>query len=194
VEKNQPKRNEKELTAVQWFRKSLADIRKKKNGKPTDYEPLLKDNGRTVLRRLRGQVLLFRYRPDSKTKFYDRFPIIIVLEVTGSQIIGLNLHYVPPVDRIKLIMLMNSLLYNQKETNLQKTRLKIFSLLSKKIFAKYIGAAVNRYTIKNIAGKPKLTTPEEWSYLAFLPVFKGISPSKLYSEVSKEVRKNGKNN
>lgn len=179
--------NDKELTAVQWFRQSLADIRKKKLGKPTDYEPLLLDKSRNVGRKLRGQVLLFRYRPDSKTKFYDRYPVIIVLEVTGSQIIGLNLHYVPPMDRIKLILLMNSLLYNQKETNLQKTRLKIFSLLNKKVFAKYMGAAINRYTVKNIAGKPKLTTPEEWSYLAFLPVFKGISPSKLYSEVLKQV-------
>jgi len=189
VEKNQKnqKMNDKELTAVQWFRKSLADIRKKKLGKPTDYEPLLLDKSRNVGRKLRGQVLLFRYRPDSKTKFYDRYPVIIVLEVTGSQIIGLNLHYVPPMDRIKLILLMNSLLYNQKETNLQKTRLKIFSLLNKKVFAKYMGAAINRYTVKNIAGKPKLTTPEEWSYLAFLPVFKGISPSKLYSEVLKQV-------
>jgi hypothetical protein len=189
VEKNQKnqKMNDKELTAVQWFRQSLADIRKKKLGKPTDYEPLLLDKSRNVGRKLRGQVLLFRYRPDSKTKFYDRYPVIIVLEVTGSQIIGLNLHYVPPMDRIKLILLMNSLLYNQKETNLQKTRLKIFSLLNKKVFAKYMGAAINRYTVKNIAGKPKLTTPEEWSYLAFLPVFKGISPSKLYSEVLKQV-------
>ncbi len=189
MEKNQKnqKMNDKELTAVQWFRQSLADIRKKKLGKPTDYEPLLLDKSRNVGRKLRGQVLLFRYRPDSKTKFYDRYPVIIVLEVTGSQIIGLNLHYVPPMDRIKLILLMNSLLYNQKETNLQKTRLKIFSLLNKKVFAKYMGAAINRYTVKNIAGKPKLTTPEEWSYLAFLPVFKGISPSKLYSEVLKQV-------
>jgi hypothetical protein len=190
VEKNQPKKlNEKEVSAVQWFKNALGGIRKKKTGSAKDYEQILKDNSKGIKRRLLGQVIVFRYIPNSKTKFYDKFPIVIVTGVSGSTITGLNLHYVPPMDRIKLILLMNSLLFNQKEMDLQKTRVKIFSLLTKKIFAKYIGTAVNNYTIKNIAGKPKLTTPEEWSYLAFLPVFKGISPSKVYSEISKAVNK-----
>jgi len=190
VEKNQPKKlNEKEVSAVQWFKNALGGIRKKKAGSAKDYEQILKDNSKGIKRRLLGQVIVFRYIPNSKTKFYDKFPIVIVTGVSGNTITGLNLHYVPPMDRIKLILLMNSLLFNQKEMDLQKTRVKIFSLLTKKIFAKYIGTAVNNYTIKNIAGKPKLTTPEEWSYLAFLPVFKGISPSKVYSEISKAVNK-----
>jgi hypothetical protein len=194
VEKNQTnqKLTNNELTAVQWFRKSMRDITKSKSANPTNYEPLLKEKHRNLIKRLRGQVLVFKYKPSSKTKFYDRYPLVIVLEITGSHIIGLNLHYVPPNDRIKLVLLMNSLLFNQKETNLQKTRVKIFSLLNKKIFAKYTGTAINRYNIKNIVGKPKLTTPEEWSYLAFLPVFKGISPAKLYTEIRTEVNKNAR--
>jgi len=184
--------DKQQTNAVQWFRESLNEIRKNKVGKPTDYESLSKDKSRNAVRKLRGQVLLFRYKPsNSKIKFYDRYPVVIVLEITGNHIIGLNLHYVPPLDRIKLILMMNALLFDQKEQNLQKTRLKIFSLLNKKIFAKYMGTAVNKYTVKNIVGKPKLTNPKEWSYLAFLPVFKGISPSKLYSEITKEVNKNG---
>jgi hypothetical protein len=179
---NDPKPN-----AVQWFRKALSDIRKLKIGKSTDYQPLLTDRTRTPFKKLKGQVLIFGYKPNKKTKFYDRYPLVLVLDVRGTQLLGLNLHYIPPADRIKLILLMNSALYNQKETNLQKTRIRLFSILTKKIFNKYLGTVLNKYEMKNIIGKPKLTSPEEWSYLAFLPVFKGISPSKLYSLIRKKV-------
>lgn len=187
---NQNQQNEKQ-SAFQWFKEALKSIKPNQAGKPADYTELLSNNKKTIKRRLIGQVLLFKYRASEKTKFYDQFPLVIVLGFDKGNIQGLNLHYVPPIDRIKLILMMNSLLFNEKEKDIQKIRVKILSLINKKIFAKYIGSVVNTYSVKNIQGKPKITSPKEWSYFAFLPVFKGMSPSKVYAEVRQEVKQHG---
>lgn len=189
MEKNQQPTKNNQKSALQWLKESLRGINKTQKGKASDYTEILSDKDRNLKRRLLGQVVLFRYKPSSQVKFFDRYPLVIITNITGSGFSGINLHYIPPMDRMRMILLMGSLLFNRKETDIQKIRVKVLSLLNKKIFAKYYGTVFNNYTTKNILGKPKITTPEEWTNFAFLPVFKGINPSKLYSEVLKEVNK-----
>lgn len=188
AEKNNQQPTSNSTNAVAWFRDSIRGLKRNQIGKPLDYLQILQDKNKTSKKRLIGQVLLFHYRPKTKVKFYDRFPLVIVLQFNGRNMLGLNLHYVPPIDRIKLILLMNSLLFNKNEQDFQKVRVKILSLLNKQIFAKYLGSAVNYYDATSIVGKPKITTPEEWSRFAFLPVFKGINPTKLYSEIRQRIK------
>lgn len=189
-EKNQQPMNDSK-NAVQWFKDSIRGLKQNQLGKQQDYLSIIKDNKRNVRNTLRGQVLLFQYRPKHKPKFYDRFPLIIVLDFKGRNLLGLNLHYVPPIDRLRLLALMNTLIFSKNEPNLQKTRIRVLSLLNKQIFAKYLGTAVNYYTVESIVGKPKITTPEEWTHFAFLPLFRGINPTKLYAEIRQRV--NNKN-
>jgi hypothetical protein len=165
----------------------MRGINKSQKGKPDDYKQFLLDPSKNLKRKLTGQVLLFRYIPKSKDRIFDRYPLVIVTGISGSMFSGINLHYIPPMDRFKMILLMNNLLYNYNERDPQKVRVKILSLLNKKIFAKYYGTVFNNYLPKNIMGKPKITTPEEWTNFAFLPVFKGVNPANLYSEIRKEV-------
>jgi hypothetical protein len=187
-EKNNQQPTPNFQNAVAWFRDSIRGLNKTKIGKPVDYLEIIHDKDKTAKKRLVGQVLLFQYRPKTKVKFYDRFPLVIVLEFNGRNMLGLNLHYVPPQDRIKLILLMNSVLFNKNERDFQKVRVRVLSLLNKQIFAKYLGTAVNYYTASSIIGKPKITTPEEWSRFAFLPVFKGINPTNLYSQIRQRIK------
>lgn len=189
-EKKQPPKSESK-NAVQWFKDSIRGLKKNQIGKQQDYLSIIKDNKRNVKNTLRGQVLLFQYRPKDKPKFYDRFPIVIVLDFKGRNLLGLNLHYIPPTDRLRILALMNTLIFNPKEPSMQKTRIRILSLLNKQIFTKYLGTAVNYYTVENIVGRPKITAPEEWTHFAFLPLFRGINPTKLYAEIRQRV--NNKN-
>ena len=191
VEKNQQQTNpnNKPITAMDWLRDSIRGINKTQKGKPGDYTDFLRDKERNVKRKLIGQVLLFAYKPTSRVKVYDRYPLVIVTGFSGSGFTGINLHYIPPSDRLKMVLLMSNMLYNQKENDPQKMRIRVLSLFNKKIFTKYYGTVFNNYSVANIMGKPKITTPEEWVNFAFLPVFKGINPAKLYSEILKEVNK-----
>ena len=186
MEKNQQKTDQNK-TALQWLKDSIKGINKNKKGSSNDYSEILGDKERNVKTKLLGQVLLFGYKPASKVKFFDRYPLVIVTKITGSGFSGINLHYIPPIDRLKMILLMSYLLYDRKEEDVQKMRVKVLSLMNKKIFTKYQSTVLNNYSVQNIVGKPKITKPEEWANFAFLPVFKGINPSKLYSEILKEI-------
>ena len=183
MEKNQQK---KQIDAIKWLRNSMKNINNK--GKVSDYSDILMDRTKDRKLKLTGQVLIFRYKASSRTKIYDKYPLVLVIGKTENGFMGLNIHYVPPRDRLKLILLMNSLVYDTQDN--QKIRIKIFSLLTKNVFAKYTNVILNKYNTKNIMGKVKITTPEEWTNFAFLPVFKGINPTELYSEVREEIRKN----
>jgi len=188
VESNQ-KMNKIEL-AKQWLINAMKFIKTPaKKGTDKEYLDILRDRSKNAKRKLIGQVLLFRYRPENKVKFYDKYPLVLITSFTKSGFVGVNLHYIPPKDRLRLILLMNSLVLNVSEKDRQKIRIRIFSLINKKIFTKYKSTVMNAYIGKNIVGKPKITTPEEWTMFAFLPVFKGINPSKLYSEILKETKK-----
>lgn len=193
MEKNQqPTKNKDQITALQWLKNSLKGINKNQKGTKDDYSEILTNKDRNLKRRILGQVVLFHYRPSPKMKFFDRYPLVIITGIHETGFSGINLHYIPPIDRIKMILLMGAAVFNRKETDIQKIRVRILSLLNKKIFTKYYGTVYNNYTTRNILGKAKITTPEEWAHFAFLPMFKGISPSKLYSDILKEVNNNGK--
>lgn len=187
--KNQLNQNNKD--ALSWLRTSVFNIKTlNKKGKDADYLTFLKDPKANLRTKLIGQVLLFRYKPESRTKIYDKFPLVLVLFYKKGGFVGINLHYIPPKDRLKLILLMNNVILKLTTKDRQKTRIKILSILNKKIFSKYKNVLINNYNTKNIMGKAKVTTPEEWTIFAFLPVFKGINPSKLYSEIIKETQIN----
>ena len=191
MEKNQAKQNPitTPRSALNWLRESMRVVSNTKVGKQSDYSDFLKDTSKNLKRKLPGQVLLFRYKPSSRTRIFDRYPLVLVTGIGDGGFYGINLHYIPPKDRFKMILLMNSLMLNPKEKDPQRVRIKIMSVLNKKIFTKYSGIVFNKYNVSNINGKLKITTPEEWTQFAFLPMFKGVSPSKLYSEILKETQK-----
>lgn len=52
-----------------------------------------------------GCMFMFSYDPKFKETlpYYDRFPLILLVELTGDGFYGLNLHYLPPMLRAKLL-------------------------------------------------------------------------------------------
>lgn len=62
-------------------------------------------NGSNKSKPLAGRMYIFEYSPKLNAKqlpLYDRFPLVIVLEVTSNKMVGINLHYIPRKQRIKL--------------------------------------------------------------------------------------------
>lgn len=51
-----------------------------------------------------GKMYTFAYEPigADTLPYWDRFPLVIVLEIRKNTIVGLNVHYIPMKDRIKI--------------------------------------------------------------------------------------------
>lgn len=58
-----------------------------------------------------GKMYTFAYAPigSDRLPYWDRFPLVIVLEIRKHTIIGINVHYIPMKDRLKIFKrLLNS--------------------------------------------------------------------------------------
>ena len=119
--------------AIDWYQQTLKGL-----GSST-RESLLTDT--SADRRLRkspvyGKMFIFFY--DAKTKedlkYFDRFPIVIPIEPyeheNGSKgFIGLNLHYLPPLLRMRFLDKLHEIKNNNKNNNTTKFKL-TYELLS----------------------------------------------------------------
>ena len=89
VEKNSDK-------SLQWFKTQL------KGMKNINRRALLKDDAFKVRSKtLPGRMFMYFYDPKNKKTlpYYDRFPLIFMVEKANGGFYGLNLHYLPPKQR-----------------------------------------------------------------------------------------------
>ena len=138
-----------------------------------------------------GRMFMFVYDPKLKKTlpFYDRFPMIFVLELRSNGFLGLNLHYLP----IKLrAMLFNQLtvLLNTKNLN-ENTRLRISYQISKDA-TKFHHALllIREYKAKYIRSRMLEVHPRDWEIALFLPAeqFRKRGKQTIWGITRKEIR------
>ena len=85
--------------SVDWYRKNLADL----NNRVT--AAALMRSGKLNGIPSRGRLNFFFYDPKYKQvlPLYDRFPLVLPLETIPGGFMGLNFHYIRPVQRISLL-------------------------------------------------------------------------------------------
>ena len=85
--------------SVEWYRKNVADL----NNRVT--AAALMRSGKLNGIASRGRLNFFFYDPKYKKvlPLYDRFPLVLPIETTPGGFMGLNFHYIRPVQRISLL-------------------------------------------------------------------------------------------
>ena len=85
--------------SVEWYRKNVADL----NNRVT--AAALMRSGKLNGIPSRGRLNFFFYDPKYKQvlPLYDRFPLVLPLETIPGGFMGLNFHYIRPVQRVSLL-------------------------------------------------------------------------------------------
>ena len=85
--------------SVDWYRKTVADL-----GNRITAAALMR-SGKLNGIPSRGRLNFFFYDPKYKQvlPLYDRFPLVLPLETIPGGFMGLNFHYIRPVQRISLL-------------------------------------------------------------------------------------------
>ncbi|UOL48750.1 DNA end protector protein [Pseudomonas phage Astolliot] len=116
---------------------------------------------------------MYTYVYDAKYKktlpYWDKFPLIIMLDVNAQYQLGLNLHYVPPKFRqifLEKLLASNPSLLNQKTIG-PRAKFKINWAAVKK----YPGAdkMIKLYIRSRIKGKMVEISPTQWANTIYLP-------------------------
>mgnify|MGYP001084892256 CR=1 FL=1 len=164
----------------EWFRKRVAGLKR------INRESLMKEGA--IKRRnsqIVGSMCMFFYDPKTKDTlpYYDTFPLVVVVGPAEGGFYGLNLHYLPPLLRAK--MLDRLLDYTNNKSYDDTTRFKLkYSLLSSVATLSHYKPCFKHYLNTQVRSQFGIVEAPEWEIATFMPtaVFKKASANKVYAD------------
>ena len=174
--------------SLDWLMKKIAGLRN-----PSIIPAQIKgEQNRQVTRFTQGGLYYFYYNPKLKDDlpYYDKFPLVLVLERYPDGFLGLNLHYLPLKYRVALMdKLMDYAVLNEVD-DIKRMRVTYDILSASKRFKEF-KPCVKKYLHGQIQSKILAVQPNEWDVAVFLPIqqFKKATSNEVWQESVDEIRK-----
>jgi len=174
---------QRKLEARQWFRGEAEQITR---GQANPARIMSGNRSDLTSRLLPGRMYMFQYDPKFKNKlpYYDTFPLIFVLENSRSGFMGLNLHYLPPVLRARLMDALYDRVISENTQNLQ-TRLRVsYDILKSASQLRFYKPCIKKYLHSNTRSRFLYVNPDKWDVALMLPSarFKKANINKVYRD------------
>lgn len=161
-----------------WFRQQSKILR------GIHADQVLREGGEQVSSIVPGAMYAYYYSPKYKDTlpFYDTFPLVIPYGMTNNGFIGLNLHYLPPYFRVRLL---DKLLEYATDDKLDKnTKIKYsWALVTRASTQKWAEQCIHRYITGYVKSRFVKVHPQDWFNVAMLPVarFQKQSQEQVWS-------------
>lgn len=166
--------------SIAWFRKRAEDMTAVNRKRLIREEPI-----EQVSKFLPGNMYMYFYDPKHKMTlpYYDTFPLIVLVDSAPGGFYGLNLHYLPPVLRARLLDGLMDNLTNKKFD--ETTRIKVnYDLLQASSKLNMFKPCYKHYLTSHMRSKFAYIPPPEWEIATFLPTadFKKASENKVWKD------------
>ena len=175
--------------SYQWLLKKINELRNPSLIPRT----IANERFRQTRRLFKGRLYQFFYDPKGKADmpYYDRFPLVLILEKYDDGFLGLNLHYLPIKYRVVFLDKLLNYAILDDEDNPARLRITYDILTASRRFREF-RPCIKRYLFSQIRSKILTIEPQEWEVAIFLPtqLFKGAKPQKVWQESVNEIRKN----
>jgi len=160
-------------TAREWYRKQATS----KDGKAITQEQITAARGRGRSKaRLQGEgsigeMYFFSYDPKTKETlpYYDRFPLVFPINTAKGGFYGLNMHYLPPQLRARLMDALYDLASDDRYDKNTKIELS-YDILNKASKFKLFKPCIKRYLSSHVKSRFIKIEASEWDIALFLPV------------------------
>lgn len=167
--------------SVRWFRQQIRDL-----GTPAPRE--LISEGKVRAAPMFGKMNFYLYDPKYKAKlpYYDRFPLILPIEIAEGGFIGLNFHYLSIPMRVKLLNVISEYASDDKLTD--KTRIRLtWNRIKRNPLVK---PTVKRYLLEHVRSPFRVIDADEMMTAVLLPVQKFVkaSETQVYSDSRRMAR------
>lgn len=165
--------------AREWFRKEAENITK------VDPRKMMKTGGafenmNSLSANSIGKMYMFFYNAKHKDTlpYWDKFPLIFPIEFYKDSMLGINLHYLPPVIRAQLMNALYETLNNEKMNKTSKLQIS-YQILKNSSKFKLYGPCVKKYLFTHVKSPFQYVKPEYWDAALLLP-------SERFQKKSKE--------
>lgn len=128
-----------------------------------------------------GCMFNYQYQPKyaDTLPYFDVFPLTLILEVRGKSFLGLNFHYLSPLDRASFFDLLYK--YKTMDEGLQTLTINIsYSILKSQSNLSYYKPCIKKYLFTHVQGAFNSIPPTEWDIALFLPTENFKKQSKEY--------------
>lgn len=178
VEKNSDK-------SLQWFKTQL------KGMKNINRRALLKDDAFKVRSKtLPGRMFMYLYDPKNKKTlpYYDRFPLIFMVERANGGFYGLNLHYLPPKQRAILFDKLMQYTSNKRYDITTRLRLN-YQVLKQASKLAFFKPCFKHYLTDHVRSKLIEVPADNWETVLFMPTeqFKKKSVGTVWTDSRKMI-------
>lgn len=163
--------------SLRWFMNRMAQSTIRKSTIISGSHKAKRDK----MRVLRGRMYFYTYDPKHKKTlpFYDKFPLVFILDFRPDHFLGLNLHYLQPTLRIALMRQLYTFASDSRYD--QKTTVKVsYQILKSASERDYYKPCLKKYLYPHVKTHFIEMLPAEWSAAAFLPVAQWEKRSQRY--------------
>jgi hypothetical protein len=163
-----------------WFQQKAKNLRSINRTELMKEEPIKRKSNEVV-----GGMYMFIYDPKHKDTlpYYDAFPLVVVIGPAEGGFMGLNLHYLPPMLRAKMLDGLMGITTNTAFND--STRFKAsYNLLQRAAKLKYYKPCIKHYLSNHVKSQFALVPATEWEIATFLPTadFRKANNFKVYSD------------
>jgi hypothetical protein len=148
---------------------------------------------RQVSRFTLGGMYFFYYDPATKDDlpYYDRFPLVLMLERYPDGFLGLNLHYLPLKYRLAFMDKLLDSGFTTVDDNDDPRRVRVtYDILAASRRLREFKPCIKRYSNNRIQSKILAVQPNEWDVALFLPIhqFKKARATTVWQESVEQIR------
>jgi len=153
--------------ARDWYRNAARDIASVNTTRLMNDKRNIKPN--IVVGDI-GKMFMFFYDPKNKDTlpFYDKFPLIFPVDFTKGGFYGINLHYLAPILRAKLMDALYSTANNDKYDDSTKLKLS-YNLLKGASKFQYFAPCFKMYLWDHVQGQFLNVQTQNWDTALMLP-------------------------
>lgn len=171
--------------AREWYRNQTKDTVKRVNERK-----LMSDKSRDRSTPVVGSMYLFAY--DAKHKdtlpYWDRLPLIFPVKKFKGGFHGLNVHYLPPRLRARLMDALYEHTNNERYDESTKLQLN-YQLLNSVSKLRYFKPCFKMYLDDHVKSNFMYIYPSEWDIALFLPLarFQKRTANRVYADSEKSI-------
>ena len=189
-------------SAIDWFGEQTGRTltRPAQVVRGTDSEQHTIPRFKKVLRQGRtewGRMIMFQYDPKTKATlpYYDKFPLGFVIDVQPDNFLMLNMHYLPPPLRARMMDALWSyvpLTEGQEPPDTAKiTMTRPYATLQRIRSLRWYKGCIKRYLNSNVQSRFVQVYPKEWNLALYLPMtrtFLGASKQVIWRDAARKGR------
>ena len=174
--------------SYKWLMSKIGELR----GVSNIASQLSREKERQVSKFSPGGLYYFYYDPKTKADlpYYDKFPLVLVLNTNPDGFMGLNIHYLPLRHRVAFLdKLMD---YADLNDNNEIMRMRVtYDILTASRSLREFKPCLKKYYYSHVQSKILAVQPNEWDIAAYLPIqqFKKATVEEVWNDSIDAIRK-----